>query len=579
VFFAAVLLVYLSRLLVTGEPAVSSADTLPTRYVPVSVLREGNFDLDEFPELRTGARLPYYLFAARGHVWSQFPVGGPLLLVPAYAVLQFVGVDVLGDTATRDWIGNALAALLSALSALVVYRTYAARGSGRALMIAGLYAFGTGVWPTCAVDLWQHTFGVLFFALCVLCLERAGDDDRWLAWMGLPAGLLFLVRPANGLLVAILAGAVLRRRPARLLPFALLGLPCLAFTLWYNLALLGHPFGAYGPEAGGLRPWSNLLEGLPGLLISPSRGLLIYSPVLLLGVFAVRPDLERLATLYRSWVTRQSDDPSCKDGKTQPPAALASHARFVCPTLALLAGVHLLTYSSYTQWYGGYCFGPRFLLEVMPALAGLLWHAWPRVTATHVGRFVLAAAAAWSVLANGSGYVLGWGVWCSTPDLGRCPGRLWDWRDNPLACAVWGLPEHCLHPLQRGTPHFDVSGVDFELGRGWSSERDDLVMVGREAELLVDCHGLPAGLVVLTMTGEKGIDQQEVTAYVEGEPRARAQLSSGLPQTMAVPVRPDERDRTLRLELHFSSSRRRSALDMRPLAGALRGVRVGFYGQ
>jgi hypothetical protein len=545
--FAAVLLAYLSRLLLTGQPYLGGGgDTIPTRLLPVSLLRENNFDLDEFAELRAGPELPYYACAIGGHMWSKYPVGGPLLLVPAYAALQAVGVDVCGDAATRNRAAGAFAAIFSALSVLVVFRTYAPRGAGRALAVAGLYAFGTGVWPTCAQDLWQHTFGVLFLALCVLCLERGAGDDRWLGWMGLPAGLLFLVRPGNGLLVAILGWAVLRRRPTRLIFFAVLGLPFLAFTLGYNLSVFGHLFGGYAVEASCLRPWDYFAEGLAGLLVSPSHGLLVYSPVLLLGTAARRSDA----------------DPD---------------ARFVCRTLALLLIGHLLLFSSYVCWDGGYCFGPRLLLEVMPAAAGLLWHAWPRLTAGRAWRAALVVLGIWSVWANGVGYVFGWYDWCAHPAVDRCPGRLWDWRDNPLACAVWGLPDRCPHPLQRGGEHFDVDGVEFEQGRGWAYAPGQLLVVGREAELLVECHGLPAGMVVLSLQAEPGPDRQEVIAHVDGEERARAVLSGTTPTRLVVRLRPEERRRPARLALNFSACRRDSVLDIRPFAGAVLGVYVGFY--
>ena len=49
------------------------------------------------------------------------------------------------------------------------------------------------------------------------------------------------------------------------------------------------------------------------------------------------------------------------------------------------------------------------------------------------------AAACWSVLVNGAGYVVPWGCWCNHPDVDRCPARLWDWRDSPWAAAFLGF--------------------------------------------------------------------------------------------------------------------------------------------
>jgi hypothetical protein len=50
------------------------------------------------------------------------------------------------------------------------------------------------------------------------------------------------------------------------------------FQLWYNYAYFGDPF--FQPYD--LSFWSSsLIEGLGGILISPGRGLFVYSPILL----------------------------------------------------------------------------------------------------------------------------------------------------------------------------------------------------------------------------------------------------------------------------------------------------------
>jgi hypothetical protein len=50
------------------------------------------------------------------------------------------------------------------------------------------------------------------------------------------------------------------------------------FQLWYNSAYLGGPF--FQPSGEDI--WSTpLMEGLGGILISPGRGLFVYSPILL----------------------------------------------------------------------------------------------------------------------------------------------------------------------------------------------------------------------------------------------------------------------------------------------------------
>lgn len=545
--FGMTLLIYLSRPLLTGGPFLANLDNLPTELIPISLLKEGNFDLDEF--FPAGADKPYVITRIGEHCYSASPVGGAVLLTPVFAVLSWIGVDVLGNHAVRQWVVGTMAALLSALSVLIVYWTYARRGPRRALVIAAIYGFGTGVWPMCSLDLWQHTFGVLFMSLGVLCLERGWDNPRWLGWLGLPVGLLFFVRPGNALLVCLFGVAVLVRDRRRLVMFALLSVPFLAAILTYNLSLSGNLFGEYRDEAAAINPLSTMMEGLPGLLVSPARGLLLYSPVVLLGIFSLTRTLE-------------------------------PERRSLRLILAAMIVGQLLLYGSYGHWYGGYCYGPRFLLETMPACAALMWHAWPRIVANLRGRVAFTALAAWSVLASAIGYVIPWGLWCGHSDLDRCHGRLWDLRDNPLVTAFASLPPRSEHELRPGGQVIDLDGVSVEFGRGWTQNVvGRMEAMGSEAELLIDFRGRPVGMIVLMMQGEAGLSgPQMVTARLDGAVCGRITLSAARPQPFAIAIRKEDLAGGVhRLTLEFSEWRRRSLFDIRLYAAQVQGIEVGLW--
>ena len=103
-----------------------------------------------------------------------------------------------------------------------------------------------------------------------------------------------LCRPASAMVV-VCAGAYLlwvsRRRCAA---YVLGGLPLLAVLFAYNSYWFGSPF-TFGQSVasklialsstGSERLWqSSWLESVPGLLVSPARGLVWFSPVLLFGL-------------------------------------------------------------------------------------------------------------------------------------------------------------------------------------------------------------------------------------------------------------------------------------------------------
>jgi len=85
------------------------------------------------------------------------------------------------------------------------------------------------------------------------------------------------------------------------------------------------------------------------------------------------------------------------------------------------------------MWWGGHCYGPRLLCELLPFAILLLIPAWELIQ-RHAWRkvFILAGilACAWGLfvqvqaLANPSVH-----QWNARPNIDSNPERLWDWSD------------------------------------------------------------------------------------------------------------------------------------------------------
>ena len=128
----------------------------------------------------------------------------------------------------------------------------------------------------------------------------------------------------------------------------------------YNRAYLGAAGGYYSnfDAATFGTPW---YEGLTGTLLSPSRGLFVFSPWTLIA-FAYLPFAFfrlRLATLL-PWLL----------------ATLAAHALLI---------------STFSCWWAGLCFGPRYWTEVIPLLAIVMGLALNRAGPT-AGLFLSSAS-------------------------------------------------------------------------------------------------------------------------------------------------------------------------------------------
>ncbi|HET8644403.1 MAG TPA: hypothetical protein VFO85_02865, partial [Vicinamibacteria bacterium] len=270
---AAVALIALAGLLANGRP-IGAGDTRANERVATSLVEEGDFDLDEHPEVE-----PPFARRVGEHRVSIYPVLTSVLAAPVFAGLRLLfALDETGSALA----GKLAAALLASLAAAVLYVCLALRGSAHAGTTAVVFALGTSVAST-SQALWQHPAAVLFLCLTLLCLVRAEDDPTWAGRAGLPLGLMVAARHADVSLALVLAIGIAARWPRRLPALVLWSLPAAAFVLGYQWAVFGSPLrhGFSGALGRFSAPWGT---GHLGLLVSPAKGLLVFTPVVLLAV-------------------------------------------------------------------------------------------------------------------------------------------------------------------------------------------------------------------------------------------------------------------------------------------------------
>jgi hypothetical protein len=155
----------------------------------------------------------------------------------------------------------------------------------------------------------------------------------------------------------------------------------------------------------------SIWPGLIGLYLSPGRGLLIYTPVAIFALCALLPGAAALRRQHHL-------------------LAVAAVAFIILESLVISRSI---------MWWGGYCWGPRLLTELAPPLIVLMAlgvsvidRPWPRRA--------FAVLAVYSVLIQGIGvFFYPNGHWDGIPEgVDAAHGRLWNWRDNPLARTVSG---------------------------------------------------------------------------------------------------------------------------------------------
>lgn len=359
-------------------------------YQALAVISRGSLEIGAEVERFGGME---DVAAAAGRLFpNKAPGTLPLLLPGALLAHGFAAGDAEGKLRLTLVLGRLLAASLPfAVCVLLLARSTASLPRGGPLAVAA-YTLGT---PALAASL------LLFSHALTACLLLAGyllllgsSRPRWQAGMlaGFLLGWAVVCEYPVAVPAAVVALAALRRLGLRgALAFSGGGLVPLALLAAYNTACFGSPLAlstgheAYASFAALVKQgffgisWPTL-GGLAGLLFSPSRGLVVWAPLVALSVIGalVRP----------RW-----------------PGDLGARFALAAAPLALLVAM-----SGYPNWHGGWFPGPRYLLPVLPLV------------------FVLAARGAESALERTWGRVL------------VALGALWGWAQLWLVVASFPFP-------------------------------------------------------------------------------------------------------------------------------------------
>jgi hypothetical protein len=357
--------------------SIGSGDTLPARYLPFGIWRHGTVVLDPIRDATIeGHAQPYWIVRGpAGHSLSLYPIVLPVLIAPLYlpavTYLHFRGWTEwrLRRVATvmEKLVSSLLAAAATALLFLVLRRR---APTGDAVLLALVFAFGTNTWMIGSQALWQHGIAELLLVGALLALTGPCTTPRALA-AGALCGLIAGARPPDVLLAAALGLYGLFWSGRRAAWVAVGAAIPLGLVLAYNVVVAGNVLGGYGiPKHGGFFR-HGLLTGVAGLLLSPTRGLLVFSPFLLLVPAAVARGL--------------------REGNAR--------------ALTLLAGVGVLAqvlFYAKGDWRAGHSWGPRWLTDMLPLL---VWMLPPGLASLRgIGRrvFVLACGASMAVQAVGA---------------------------------------------------------------------------------------------------------------------------------------------------------------------------------
>jgi hypothetical protein len=391
---------------------IGSYDSQPTKFAARELLLRGTLTLNHVVGAVPGySDRDSFVLSPDGRYRSAYsPVPSVMAAAICYPLVKLRLLD-LASPAAPAIIAVTGASFMTALAVAVLYLAARRRVTrARAVLIAAGLGLGTGLWPLVSRTLWAHETAILGMAIAVAAFCTAEDRLSIAAAGGAAFGLALagLARPQLAPMIAIvLAGLWLRApRPAAWVAIGVVAAAGAAMMA-INWRWFGAPFGAQtvllakSNSLHGTRGWITWnLDGLAGLLISPSRGLLVFSPVVAIA-------LAGFAHARRSpW---RSPLPWC---------AAAALAQF-------------LLYGSYAVWWGGHTYGPRYMLDVLPLLVPLAAAALSRPRIGRIPAVLCGMALAWSVALSATGaFCYPSEHWNTSPaDVDREHSRLWSWSD------------------------------------------------------------------------------------------------------------------------------------------------------
>jgi hypothetical protein len=286
--------------------------------------------------------------------YSKYGIGWPLLSIPMYMIGRSISGPAPADpnelSVPRLFVSTLNQFITAATCSILYLLGFRLTGDKKcALELAFVFGLFTIAWPYASTNFSQSLIGFLLLTSIVLINSQNHSlVNNLLA--GCFLGAAFLVRlDSLPLILVIYIWAIhkIRSTSAKfdknlISSMAIILVPIFISFAVFGVIQLNHFSSLFQTGYEGEGWTSPFFTGFMGLLFSFGKGVVFYSPLILLA-------LPGLFILYKQGV---------KD----------------LPLLAILLLVlHLLIYSGWWSWKGGWSWGPRFLVPALPLLMiGLL---------------------------------------------------------------------------------------------------------------------------------------------------------------------------------------------------------------
>jgi hypothetical protein len=277
-------------------------------------------------------------------------------------------------------------------------------------------------WSISSQALWQHGIVELILSIIVFLIikNEQKSDVKNIIFIGALSGLFVFNRPSEIILLLPVLTYVFFLKDKRILYYMVSALAISAPFLIYNYYYFGNFSGGYGSAIYTFVFNGSIVSNFLGLLFSPSRGLIVYTPIVLFSLVGLH------------YIKKLNND----------------RIKLFLYVSAIAILLDTIVYSCYSIWWAGWSYGPRYLTGIQPLLIIFIALSLPKLIdlrlmnkkqSATLAVFTLFLVISICIQAIGAFYYdCDWDA--SPVNIDNSPERLWDLQDTQIIRSLSSGP-------------------------------------------------------------------------------------------------------------------------------------------
>lgn len=362
-FYTYFVIFFLAIAVFLGPVRYTKGDSYYSLLASESLVQHGTLALDAYCPIIQDCDRNYRIMKVNGHYYDYLPAGSSVLSAPFVGVANIFGISMVKyeDYMQRVLVYCSLLAIAFLLYFIAV-RFLSTRSS---VFISLTFLFGTSIISTLGAALWSHNIAMMCSLSAILfslklCID---SNKKHVLTVALFLFLAYFCRPTLSLLAPFILLFIFsydKKSAVKCVLYLSLFLGAFFLSNQYIYSTLSTPYYLHMLEGTEKSTW--VLDALYGTLFSPSRGLFVFSPFLLI-LFLFGFGYKKMATYKKSWLW----------------IAIAWPI------------VHWISISQFSDWWAGYAFGPRYMVDCLPGIFMLSIAAWPMRSRIYLNLFLVAS--------------------------------------------------------------------------------------------------------------------------------------------------------------------------------------------